>query len=172
MGFMDDIGGLLNQYVNNNGATNRQEAREHYDQIHNNVPQDLLGSVIGPALASLGQQQVQERIYNSATEMDQQQRGSFVQTLLSGFLSSGVNIPSLLGQLGIGQQVADNPYDATPDDVAKLATHAQQTDPSIFDRAMQFYAEHPTLVKVLGTMAVTAIARNLAERQKDPHTNQ
>jgi hypothetical protein len=166
------IGGLLNQYVQGRGATNRQEARDHYDQISGSVPKDLLGSIIGPALSSLGTEQVKERIFNSATEMDTQQRAGFFQNLLSGFQASGTDPLSLLSRLGISSTVADDPGLASPEDVAKLAAHAQLTDPSIFDRAMSFYAEHPTLVKVLGTMAVAAIAKQLYNKSSGEITNQ
>lgn len=162
MSFMDQIGGLLNQYMSGSGASNREEARQHYDQIAGAVPPGLLGSVIGPALSSLGADQVHERIYNSATEMSPQQRGGFLGTLLGGLSSSGVDVGSLLGQLGIRPDVADNPEQASPEDVAKLATHAEQTNPTIFQQAMNFFAEHPTLVKVLGTMAIAAIAKKLS----------
>jgi hypothetical protein len=161
MDWQNMIGDLLNQYMSGQGATSRQEARAHYDQIADAVPTDVLGSVIGPALSSLGGQQVMERVFNSATEMNPEERSGLVRSLLNGFGSSGIDLTSLLGQLGINPGVADNPQEASPEEVAKLATHAQEHEPSIFNQAMAFYAEHPTLVKVLGTMAVAAIARNL-----------
>lgn len=161
MDWQNMIGGLISQYTSGQGATSPQEAHEHYDQIASAVPTGVLGSVIGPALSSLGGQQVMERVFNSATEMNPQQRSGLVGSLLNGFNSSGADVPSLLGQLGINPAVADNPHEASPEEVAKLAAHAHETAPGIFNQAMAFYAEHPTLVKVLGTMAVAAIARNL-----------
>lgn len=167
MNWTDAIGGLLEQYSSGAGATNRQEARDHYDQIHSSVPADLLGGLIGPALATLGSGQVAERIFNSATEMDDDQRGGFMGTLLQGLGGSigAAALPALLSQLGVNQQVMQDPRAASPEDVSKLATYAHDNDPSIFDKAMQFYAEHPMLVKVLGTMAVAAIARSLANNR-------
>ncbi len=164
MDFMEQIGGLLNAYANGQKASSRQEAREHYDQISSSVPTDILASVIGPALSSLGGAQVQERVYNSATEMTPQQRGGFMETLLGGLMSSGANLPGLLSSLGIGQSVIDDPQSASPDDVAKLATHTQENEPSIFEKAMEFYAENPMLVKILGGMAIAAIARQISNR--------
>jgi hypothetical protein len=167
MNWTDAIGGLLEQYSNGAGATNRQEAREHYDQISSAVPTDLLSGLIGPALASLGSGQVSERIFNSATEMNDDQRGGFMGTLLQGLGGSlgAAALPALLSQLGVNQQVMQDPRLASPQDISALATYAQENDPSIFERAMQFYAEHPMLVKVLGTMAVAAIARSLANQR-------
>ena len=51
MNWQNMIGGLLDQYTSGTGAANRQEAHEHYDQIAGAVPTNVLGSVIGPALA-------------------------------------------------------------------------------------------------------------------------
>ncbi len=158
------LGGLLQQYSQGQGATNRQQASEDYDQIAGAVPPDMLGSLIGPALSSLGSQQVTERVFNSASVMDPTQRGGLVGSLLQGFLNNGADIGSLLGALGVNPAVAQDPSQATPEEVAALATHAHDSEPGIFDKAMGFYAEHPTLVKVLGTLAVAAIARNLSER--------
>lgn len=164
-GFLDQIGGLLDQYATGNRAQTREEARNHYDQIAGAVPADVLGSVIGPAVSSLGGDQVHERVQNSATEMNPSQRGQFVQTLLSGLGGAGGGIGSILSQLGIRPTVQTNPQQATPDEVAKLAQHAQQNRPEVFNRAMEFYAQHPTLVKVLGTLAIAKIAQQLSTRR-------
>ena len=42
----------------------------------------------------------------------------------------------------------------SPADVQAIASHAEQHDPSIIDRAGAFYAEHPTLLKSLGVAAL------------------
>jgi len=163
MGFMDQIGGLLNQYTGGGGPYSQAEAAEHYDQIHQAVPTDLLGSIIGPALGALSTDHVQDRIYDSAQAMQPAQRAGFLESLLGAFQSSCANIPALLAQLGINQAVASNPYNATPEEVAKLAAHAHENNPSVLQQAMSFYAQHPTLVKMLGTMAIASIAKNLSQ---------
>ena len=42
----------------------------------------------------------------------------------------------------------------SPADAAAIAEHAEKKDPSILDRAGEFYAEHPQLVKGLGAAAL------------------
>jgi hypothetical protein len=160
MSTLDPISDLLRRYGVGDGPANREEAREHYDQIAGAVPQDVLASVIGPAVGSLPADQVETRVRNSATEMTPQQRGGFLQTLLGG-LGGGGGLRSVLDQIGVSPQVADDPQQATPEEVGRVARYAKQERPEIFDQAMGFYAKHPTLVKVLGTMAITAIAKNL-----------
>ena len=160
MSTLDPISDLLLRYGVGDGPANREEAREHYDRIAGAVPEDVLASVIGPALGSLPPEQVETRVRNSATEMTPQQRGGFLETLLGG-LGAGGGLRSVLDQIGVSPQVADDPQQATPEEVGKVAAYAKQQRPEIFDQAMAFYAKHPTLVKVLGTMAITAIAKNL-----------
>mgnify|MGYP006920645457 CR=1 FL=1 len=58
--------------------------------------------------------------------------------------------------------VASNPQAASAQDVAKVAAYAKDERPDLFHKAMEFYAEHPLLVKTMGTLAVAAIAKRLA----------
>jgi hypothetical protein len=159
MSFLDQIGGLLSNI--SSGNLNEQEMHAHYDQIANAVPPQTLGAVIGPALQSLGMGQAQQGITNSAQQMTPAQRGGLMGQLLGAFGNSGVNTGSLLSQLGINPAVASNPQSATPQEVAALASHAQANNPSIFQEGMAFYSQHPTLVKALGTAAITEIASHL-----------
>jgi hypothetical protein len=161
MGFLDDIGGLLQQYAGGSNV-NPDQARRDYDAIAGKVPPHVLGSVIGPALASLGRQEVQTRILNSATEMTPSVRGQFLQQLLAAAGRSGANITTMLSQLGVNPSVATTPEQASPDEVAKVAAHVHDTRPDLFNEAMHFYSEHPTLVKVLGTLAIAKIAQRLS----------
>jgi len=164
MDWQNMLGGLLNQATGAAGATNQQEVHGLFDQLAGAVPSSTLGSVIGPALSSLGTQQVMEHVLNSASVMNPQQREGLVGSLLNGFSSSGTNVQSLLGQLGINPSVADNPQEASPEEVAKLAAHAHENEPGVFHNAMAFYSEHPTLVKAMGTVAVAVIVKHLADR--------
>ncbi len=160
MSFIEQIGNLLSQYQNGNGATNREEARRHYDEIARAVPPTVLADVIGPAVGTLGTEQVRERVQNSATEMSSAQRGSFLQTLL-GALGGGGDLKGILNRIGVSPAVAADPQAATPEEVGKVAAYAHEHRPEIFDKAMGFYAEHPMLVKILGTLAIAAIAQKL-----------
>ena len=160
MSFLDQIGGLLSNVAG--GNLSEQETHDHYDQIAQAVPQSTLGAAIGPALASLGAGQTQQSVSNSAAQMNPQQRGDLMQTLLGGLGGSGGGIGGLLSQLGISQGVASNPQSATPEEVGKLAAHAQSADSGLFQQAMSFYSQHPTLVKALGTAAIAGIATHLS----------
>ena len=160
MALMDQLGGLLNQYAGG-AAVSREQAGSDYDKIKNTVPSDVLGSIIGPAIGSLGGAEVVERIRNSAGQMSPGLRGDLLQQLLNAAGGAGGNVGSILSQLGIDRSVATQPDKATPDDVAKVAGHVHAAHPDAFNRAMSFFTDHPTLVKVLGTAVIAKIAQHL-----------
>jgi len=51
------------------------------------------------------------------------------------------------------------------DAVQELAKHAQRNDPSIIDRASNFYAQHPTLVQALGAGSLALIMSHMSNRK-------
>ncbi len=160
MSILDQLSGVLNNVIG--GNLSEQEVHSNYDQIAQTVPQQTLGAAMGPALQALGPEEAQKRIAASAQQMTPDQRGGMMQQLLGGLTSSsGMNVGSLLSQLGINQAVATNPQSATPDEVASLAAHAQTNNPDLFHEAMGFYAQHPTLVKSLGAVVIAQIASHL-----------
>lgn len=165
MSLLDQLSGVLGNLTG--GNLNEQETHAQYDQVANTVPRDQLGRSIGTALSQLGTQDVQQQVTNSVGQMTPEQKGGIVQQLL-GALGGGAGVGGLgamLGQLGINQGVANNPQSASPDEVGKLAAHAKENNPSIFQEAMSIYAAHPTLVKALGTLAIAQIANHLRSSQ-------
>ncbi len=162
MALFDQISGLLGNVMG--GNLSEQETHDHYDQIAQNVPQSALGTALGSVLGGMNTGEVQQRVANSANQMTPDQRGGMVQSLLGGLGSSGMNIGSLLSQLGINQSVASNPQSATPDEVAKIASQAHATDPGILQSAMSVYAAHPTLVKALGSVVIAGLASHLSRQ--------
>ncbi len=164
MAFLEQIGGLLQQYASGTTTLNREQAQSDYDTISSAVPTNILGSVIGPALGSLGNAQVEERIRHAASEMTPDTRGQFLRHLLSTATGDSTSSGSILSQLGIDPTVRQQPAQASPDDVAKVAAHMHQTQPDAFNQAMAFFGQHPALVKVLGTLAIGKIAQHLHTR--------
>ena len=163
MSLLDQLSGLFNNVAG--GNLSEEETQSHYSQIAQQVPQQSLGAAIGPALSSLGNDEVQQRIHNSAQQMNPEQKGGLVQSLF-GALSGGGggNLAGILSQLGISPSVASNPQSATPDEIAKMAGHAHATDPGLFEKATEFYSAHPTLVNALGTAVIAKVVGNLSRR--------
>jgi len=167
MGFFDQISGMLEQYTSQTHVP-REQAHQDYDTIAATVPPNVLGSVIGPALSSLGAGEVEQRIRNSAEQMGPSTRSQFLQKLLNA-IGGGGNTASVLSQAGVDPSLAQQPERASADDVAKVAAQVHQSHPDGFNSAMEFYTAHPTLVKVLGTMAIAKIAQHLSAQSRSTH---
>lgn len=163
MALLDQLGGVLQNMLG--GNLSDEETNAHFNQVAQMVPPSQLGAAVGPAMSGLDDQEVQQRVTNSANQMSPQQKGGIVGSLLGALGSSGGGIGSILGKLGIDQGVASNPQSASAEDIGKLAAHAKATDTGVFQKAMSFYSEHPTLVKALGTVVVAQVARHLANPQ-------
>ena len=121
-------------------------------------------SCAGPSgRRSAGWRATRSRIGSAAPlpEMTPEQRGGMLSQLLGGLAGAG-GLRDVLGRIGVDPSVAANPQAASPQDVAKVAAYAKNERPDLFHKAMEFYAEHPVLVKTMGTLAVAAIAKRLA----------
>ena len=116
---------------------------------------------VGSAMSKMETPQVAEAVANSAQQMQPEQRAGLVGTLLGGLSQAGGNLSGLLGRLGVNPAVADDPGSATPEEVATLAAHAHEHEPGIFQHAMSFYEQHPTLVQAMGMVAAAAIAQHV-----------
>jgi len=97
---------------------------------------NMFGSGIGAMLLSMGTQEVMAHILNASSSMNPEQRGGMVGSLLSSLSSSGVDVRSLLDQLGINPAVLDNLHSASAEDIAKLAAHAHENAPEALQSAL------------------------------------
>ena len=128
MDLKDVIGGLLNQTAGN--ADKQPEEDQNSGEGEN-----PLGSIL-TSLGGGGGGGLLSQILGTVAAGDSGQRGGLVGSILSGLGSSGVDLPSLLQQLGINPEVADNPEAATHEDLTKLATHAHENAPDVLQSAV------------------------------------
>ncbi len=80
-------------------------------------------------------------------------------------MAGGGALASLLGG-GASQITPQQAQNVSPELVQQIAAHAEKTDPSIVDKASAFYAQHSTLVKTLGGVALSITLAKVAERQR------
>ena len=168
-----DLGNLLQKYLNPSAAPSA-DASAHFDQVAQHASPEVMGQGISDALRSdqtppLGQ--MVSSIFSNANP--QQQAGMLNQILGSlgpGALSSlgSGALGGLAGALG-GARPQITPEQASqisPQQVQDLANHAEKTSPDIFDKLGSFYAEHPQLVKTLGSAALTIALAKMANRMR------
>jgi hypothetical protein len=171
MSMISGFADLLKQYTGGNPSAANVE--QHFDQVAQAAPTPSLASGLAAALQS-GQagsfSQVASQLFSKANGQQQ-------ATMLSGLLSAvgpsvmakftGNNPNSPLAALLNSGQTSVTPEQAAnipSGDVAALAEHAHNADPSIIERMSQIYAEHPTLIKTLGTAAMAIAVKKIAEQ--------
>ena len=90
--------------------------------------------------------------------------------------SLGPGVLSALGGsiLGRSMQAGATPPSLTPEQASRLspeevrdiAAQAEQHDPTVLDKIGDYYAEHPQLVKTLGSAALAIALAGIAKRMR------
>lgn len=164
MGLLD----ILQQYAGGAMGTSPANVNDHFDQVAQQVPQQDLGNAIGAAFKSDATPPFGQMVGSLFGQSNPQQQAGvlnqLVQSIGPGALSGIAG--GILGRVLGGQSSTTiTPQQASqfsPSDVNSIAAHAQQQDPSIVDRVGSFYAQHPTLVKTLGAVALSAVMGHLS----------
>ncbi len=163
MGWMSQIGGLLQQYTG--GSANAGNEDQDFQQVAQHAPP----SALSPGLADAFRSDKTPPFGNMVSSMFGQSNGDQRAGILNQLIQAvgpGALAGGLLSKLGGGGTVTpQQAQQITPDEVQGLAEHAQKQDPSIIDRASEFYSQHPTLVKGLGATALALIMSRASQHR-------
>ena len=153
MGLLDMAGGLLQQYLNTGAASGQSnaQAQQHFDQVAQQASPDLLGKGLAAAFHS---DQTPD-FAQMAAQMFAQATPEQKQALLA-------KLQGALGPAG----AALGSGDVSPAVVQSTLAQARATNPSIVDMVSGFYAQHPGLVKTLGSVALTIALAKMAEHAR------
>ena len=174
MSWMNDVANVLQNYTQSNQPPAGEEVDSHYHQVARVAAPSDLASGLAAMFHSDQTPPFAQMIGQLFSNSNGPQRANLLNTLLSsgaapGILSqlsqtAGISLPA-----GLGSGTAVTPETAAqipPAAVEQAAAQAQQHDPSIVDRVSEIYAQHPTLVKTLGTVAMGLVLSHLARRPR------
>ncbi len=170
-----DLGGLLQQYLGAAVACPAGDAADHFHQVAQSAPPEVVSQGLAEAFRSdrtppFGQmvgQLFAQGTPDQQAGMLKQLLGSLGPGALTALAGSGA-----LGALAAGSSVAPaaiSPQQAsqlTPAQVEQIASHAEQQNPGVIDAMSNFYAQHSTLVKTLGSAALAIALAKIANRMK------
>jgi len=171
MTLFDQLSGVLKQYAGG-GAQDTANATEHYEQVASAAPSNVIAEGLSAVFKSDQTPAFGNMIGSLFSQSSGEQKAGLLNQLISSIgpgnlasLAGGGALASLLGggASSISPQQAQN---ISPDVVQQIAEHAEKNDPSIIEKASAFYAEHPTLVKTLGSAALSIALAKVAERQR------
>ena len=175
MGWMDQIGGLLQQYTGAGAQAAPGNVQDDFDQFTQAAPPSTVADGLAAAFRSDQTPPFAQMLAQLFAQSGGQQRAGILNTLIATlgptlvsqfFARRGAS--GLAGLLSGGQNevTPEAAQQVQPEAVQELAEQAEQKDPSIIDMASNFYAEHPTLVKTLGAAALTIALAKIAEGQR------
>lgn len=172
MSWMNQLGGLLQQYTGASAAQAPETVDHDFDEIAQVAPKWAIADGLAEAFRSDQTPAFGEMAAQLFGRSSGRERASILNTLIStlgptviaqilgGRGSSG----SLGGLLGArGQVTPEQAEHISPDEVRDLASEAEKQDPSIINRLSDFYAEHPTLIKALGGAALAIALSRMAQ---------
>jgi hypothetical protein len=171
-----DLGSLLSQFTGGSQA-NTADASSQFQQVAQAASPGLLGAGLAAMFSSdrtpaFGQMAGQ--LFGQASPG---QQAGMLNEMLSHMgpaamsaLPAGVagSLGGLLSQVAGGTTTL-TPAQATqitPDQVAQMASHAEQHSPGIIEKMSGFYAQHPGLVKTLGGAALSIALAKMSETHR------
>jgi hypothetical protein len=173
MDWADQLGNMLKQYTSGGAAAQpAPDVHTHFDQVAQAAPTSVIAEGLTAAFNSdktpaFGQ--MLSTLFNSSNG---DQKAGMINQLLSsvspGSLTQILSSVGLAGLVGAGntQLTPDQAQKLSPETVQQLATHAQNSNPSVVESVSNFYAQHTTLIKTLGGAALTVALAKVAEKQK------
>lgn len=169
MAWTDEIGSLLEQYKGSSAANPPGNVQSDFNQVAQTAPASAISSGLRDAFQSNQTPPFGQMVASLFGQSNPEQRAGILNHLLAAAgpaaLSSGV-----LGSLGglLGNRTSITPEQAqqvSPETVQHLAEHAQGQDPSIIDKASEFYSQHPTLVQGLGASALALVMSRISQHR-------
>lgn len=150
MGLLDTLGQVL---------SSGNVSGQHFDQVAQDVPQDVLGKALAGAFRSDSTPPIGNmvgQLFGSSS--GQQQAGLLNQILATvGPAAAAALAGGALGRImspGASQVTPEQAAQLTPEQVQAVVNHAHETNPGIADQIGNFYAQHSGLIKTLGGAAM------------------
>ena len=162
---------MLKQYAGGSTPTSEADVHQHFDQAAQSVPQSDMANALSHAFRSDQTPAFGQMVSNLFSQSNGEQKAGMLNHLLASVGPGGLSqIPggSMLSGLlsgGSNQVTPQQAQNIPPEAVQQLASRAEQTDPSIIEKASSFYAQHPTLIKTLGAGVMSIAMAKLARRE-------
>jgi hypothetical protein len=170
MSWLDQIGGVLQQYA---GGTAPSDTQEHLNQVAQAAPQDALSEGIAQAFRSDQTPPFQEMLSQIFGGAAPHQQAGILNLLISAAgpalasqVLGGSGLSGLAGLLsgGQGQVSPEQAAGVPPAAVGQIAAHAVQQNPNIVDQVSQYVSGHPELLQQLGNSGISNLLMGLAKK--------
>jgi hypothetical protein len=168
MSWLNKIGELAQRYGANadQGSGN---THEDFQRVVQAAPQDVVSNGIAHMFRSDETPPFPDMVSGLFGQSNQTQKAGLLSELLSSVAPGALaGLPGLGGLAGKPAGAAADPEvlanQLSPEQVQKIAAHAQGHDPSIIDRVSAFYSAHPEVLRAVGGMALGVAMRHIMRR--------
>lgn len=161
---LTDLINIFNQYRDASATNPPPQTEQHYAQVAQQAPPDALAGGLSEAFRSNQTPPFSQMVSTLFNNSNGEQRAGILNQLISAIPAGALSAwPGLSreGRPSVGSAQANQ---ISPQTVREMAERAEQHDPSIVDRASNFYAQHPTLIQALGAGSLALIMSNLSRR--------
>jgi hypothetical protein len=149
MGLLDQLSGILQQY-GNSGGTLPGSVTTHFDQVAGTVPTNMLADGLAHAMRSNQTPDFAQLVGTLFSQGSVTQRQGMVNQLLAA-VGQGAATP---------QQASSMPLEA----VQQLASAAHGSNQNVVEMVSGFCAQHPDLLRNLGSPALGQILSHISQR--------
>jgi hypothetical protein len=168
MSLLDSLGDLLNRVTT--GHAPAADVNAAYDQVARAVPDATLADGLSHAFRSDATPPFEQIVSGLFDKSTSEQKAGFVNHLLGVLGPAGVANALHAAGIGGGPRGLEpggslTPQQAeriSPETMRVMAQQAAAKDPSVIDKAANFYAQHPTLVKSIGVGALALLMRRIS----------
>ena len=169
MGWMSKVGEMLQKYDSDAETRNEPEVVDHFSAVAEAAPKAEVSSGISEAFRSEKTPPFEDMVSRLFGSSDPSQKAGLVNLLL--LPREGTPLDSLFQRLGLPtkSQPSITPEQAQnidPERVRTAVAEIREKDPSVLERAGDFYAEHPSLVKKVGGAALAVALAHIARRAR------
>jgi hypothetical protein len=170
MAWIDAISDIVSRYSGAQGGTASAPADPHQDyrNIAQTAPPQVMADALAHAFRSDQTPSFPEMVSSLFCASNPEQRAGMLNQLIAAIGPAALaNVP------GLNDLVKSSGQSVTPQSVSKIsaeqvqqvATDAQRSNPSIVDQVSSFYAQHPNVVRALGSAAITIAIQHIARRK-------
>ena len=163
MSLLDQVKNVLAQYTS--GTASPQDAENHFQQVAQAADPSTLAQGISAVMHSDETPPFADIVSQLFTNATPDQKTAMLNALLASAPADArrqisAMIPGAAADAAVsGSQAAST----SSDTVAKIAQTLHEQGAGVIDKMSAFYAQHPTLVKSLGSAAMIIAMRRIAE---------
>ena len=171
--WLNQLGGVLGQYSGVSAQQAPNTVYDDFDQVAQYAPPTALAGGLAEAFRSDQTPPFGQMLGQLFGQSSGSQRAGILNTLIASLgpalvaqLLSRKGASGLAGVLNGGQQqiTREQAEQVPPEVVQEIASQAEKQDPSVVERLSDFYAEHPTLIKTLGSAALAIALAKVSQQ--------